>query len=135
MKCVADANILFALSKPDSVASEIAASKRLLLLAPEFALVELNKYQIEILSKSGAKDFKDVVESLKKRVVFIAYEEYKSEMENAAKKISDKKDAPYLALAQKFSIPIWSNDPDLKEQNEVGVFTTKELIGLLKNSR
>ncbi len=132
MKLVADANVLFALSKPSSVATSIVDAHKIDLISPDFALVELYKYRDEICEKSGEKDFAKIISSLRQKVVFVDISEYRGELKQAAGKLSDKKDAPYLALAQKFGIGIWSNDADLKGLQGVVVLTTKELIMLLK---
>ena len=131
MRFVADANVLFALAKNGSVANSLVSEFGLRLLAPDFALIELYKYKDEIMKKSGVKDFDKIIESLKKKVLFVHHNEYKSNLKKAASMISDPKDATYLALAMRFFMPIWSNDSDLKEQEEVEVFTTKELVEVL----
>ena len=45
----------------------------------------------------------------------------------------DEKDTPYIALALKLNCPIWSNDTDLKKQNKVKVYNTKELLEEFKD--
>ena len=40
-------------------------------------------------------------------------------------------DAPYLALALHFNIPLWSNDLGIKRQQGVRVYTTQELRSVL----
>ena len=48
----------------------------------------------------------------------------------------DEKDTPFIALALKLGIPIWSNDKDLKEkQNLVSVFTTKEINNFIRKNK
>ncbi|MEM0330548.1 MAG: PIN domain-containing protein [Archaeoglobaceae archaeon] len=44
----------------------------------------------------------------------------------------DPNDAPFLFLAIALNCPIWSNDKDLKKQSLVKVYTTKEILELLK---
>lgn len=39
----------------------------------------------------------------------------------------DPKDAPFFALALKLKGIIWSNEPRLKRQSKVKVFSTKEM--------
>lgn len=133
MKFIADANVLFSLAKPDSVTSDIAKTRKVTLLAPDFAIIELHKYKEDLLAISGEKNFASVIESLKKKVVFVDYSDYKDKIKDAASKLSDKDDAAYLALAMAVHLPVWSNDKQLKEQSFVDVFTTKEVIALLKN--
>jgi predicted nucleic acid-binding protein len=45
----------------------------------------------------------------------------------------DEKDTHYVALALKLNCPIWSNDTDLKKQNKVKIYNTKELLEELLN--
>jgi len=39
----------------------------------------------------------------------------------------------YIALALKLNCPIWSNDTDLKQQDRIKVYNTKELLEEFKN--
>jgi predicted nucleic acid-binding protein len=54
--------------------------------------------------------------------------EAEEEMENI-----DKKDAPFIALALKLEIPIWSNDLDFKKQKKVVSYTTDEIMTKMLN--
>ena len=131
MRLAVDANILFALSKPSSVANEILSKYRIALLTPDFALVELYKYKEDLVRNSGINNFDKIIEFLKTKVVFVVAEEYKDLINKAILLLPDPKDAAYLALALKFDVPIWSNDPHLKQQNKIEVFTTEDLFNLL----
>ena len=130
MKFVVDANVLFALAKPSSVANDIFSMYELKLIAPDFALIELLKYKEELVAKSEMDSFEEGISSLKSKVVFVDKNEYKDLIEKGAELISDEKDAAYLALALRLFLPIWSNDSHFKEQSQIEVFTTKELIEL-----
>lgn len=131
MKLVVDANILFALSKPSSAANDILSRHELKLMAPDFALLELYKYKKALVEKSNAGRFDEIIKSLKDKVVFVNKGLYKNQLKKADSLLSDPDDAAYLALALKLFLPIWSNDPHLKEQSTVLVFSTAELIKLL----
>ncbi len=128
MKFVVDANVLFALSKPSSVANEILSKYKLKLLATDFALLELYKHREVLVEKSGIGGFDEIIESLKSKVVFVDKSEYGHLVKKAASSLPDPKDAAYLALSKRFFLPIWSNDPHLKQGVKAAVFTTKELI-------
>ncbi len=132
MKFVTDANVLFALAKSSSAASNIFSRLKLKLLAPDFALLELYKYKKELAEKSDIGDFTEIIGSLKGKVIFVDKGEYKGFIKKAISLLPDPKDSPYLALSLKLSIPIWSNDPHLKKQPSVKVFTTKELVKLFR---
>ncbi len=43
-------------------------------------------------------------------------------------KVIDIKDAPFIALALKLKIPIWSNDKHFKKQQKVVSYTTDEIM-------
>lgn len=54
------------------------------------------------------------------------FQEFKEE----AKRTSpDLKDALFFALALKLNAAIWSNEPRLKRQSKVKVFSTREIMG------
>lgn len=131
MRFVIDANILFALSKPSSVANNILLRYKPRLLAPDFALFELYKYKRELIKKSGIDNFDKIIDSLKSKVVFVDKAEYKALLKKAHLLLPDPKDAPYLALALYKGLAVWSNDQHFKEQSLIKVFTTEELIKFL----
>ena len=58
--------------------------------------------------------------------------EYKEFKDKADSISPDPNDTQYFALALKLNCPIWSNDKKLKEQSEIKVLNTSELIELLK---
>lgn len=130
MKFVVDANILFSLSNPKSAASFLFSEFSLRLFSPDFALSEINKYKHDISVKSRI-DFNTVLNILKEKVIFLKKSAYSKLIKKLSSKISDIKDIPYLAVAYKLKMPIWSNDKHLKEQSLVPVFTTKELVEFL----
>ena len=132
MKLVVDANVLFALANPSSVANAIISRIPLNLVSPDFALTELFKYKEVLVKKSGAKNFDSVINSLQKKVIFVDNSEYRCKIKEVSPNISDPNDVTYLALALKLGIPAWSNDAHFKEQSLVDVFTTRELIELLE---
>ncbi|MDI6738536.1 MAG: PIN domain-containing protein [Nanoarchaeota archaeon] len=131
MKFVVDANVMFALSKPSSAANSILSRHKLKLIAPDFALLELYKYRKQLTEKSGIGSFDEIIKSLKHKVVFVDKGEYEGLLKKAISSLPNPDDAAYLALALRLFLPIWSNDPHLKGQSTVPVFTTAELIKLL----
>lgn len=51
--------------------------------------------------------------------------------EAEAKRVSpDLEDFPFFALSLAMRIPLWSNETRLKNQKEVTVYNTKEMLGL-----
>ncbi|MEW5996835.1 MAG: PIN domain-containing protein [Candidatus Micrarchaeota archaeon] len=131
MQLVVDANILFAALIKDSKTIELLFSDFAMFFAPEFILEEFQKHRDEILQKTSRspEEFDSVFEILKEVIIVVPKEDYEGMLPAADKIAPDPKDAPYLALALKLNIPIWSNDKRLKTQNEVNVYSTKELLG------
>ena len=130
MQLVVDANILFAALIKDGATIEILVNSSGRLFAPEFVLEEFREHEKEILKKTKRtpEEFESIFESLNEMINVIPKEEYQ-EMLAAAEKIApDPDDVPYLALALKLGIPIWSNDKELKGQKRVKVYNTKELM-------
>jgi predicted nucleic acid-binding protein len=130
MKLIADANILFSLARPDSVASRLVTDYRIKLYSPEYVLSEIAEHKEEVSKKTG-QPYDRIIERLKDLVDYTESEEYEALMSHACRVLKDAEDAPYLALALKLRVPIWSNDRHLKEQEKIPVFSTKELVELL----
>lgn len=135
MKFVVDTNVLFTFFWKESFTKGILIDQDLEFFSPEFALREVNEHRDEILKKTGIspEEFKRLRTDLAICVEFIPLEEY-SEFLQRASSIPDPNDVDFIALALKLDLPIWSNDPHLKEQSEVKVFSTKELIDFLSKA-
>lgn len=134
MDLVVDANILFAALIKKSITSELLFRDDLHLYAPEFIFVEFEKYR-ELVKKKTERtddDFDELLELFQRRIVLVTIEEIKPFIESAKDISPDTKDVPYIALALKLNIAIWSNDRLLKEkQDTVKVYPTHEIAGLL----
>lgn len=130
MELVLDNNILFSLMNPFSIASYLFSSINSEFSAPEFIKSELIKHKEECLLKSNLSEYefeirqKEIEESIR----FFNTSEYENFLEKSADSISDLNDIDFLALALSIKASIWSNDPHLKEQLLVPVYTTKELV-------
>ena len=129
MDIVVDANIIFAALIKDSLSAEILFHNGLKLFAPEFLLEEFYKHKKEILNKTKRTEqqFENIFEIIKQVINLIPKEEFKEFIEEASKISQDQYDVPYIALALKLRIPIWSNDKGLKKQKEVIVYSTQEI--------
>ncbi len=129
---VLDTNIIFSSLLKDSTARKIILSDIFELFAPEFLFTEINKYKRTILDKTGLgkNNFEFLLLLLQSHVAVISFREFSgflNEAEALMKNI-DLKDAPFIALAIKLEIPIWSNDLHFKKQNKVLSYTTDEII-------
>ena len=131
MDLVIDANIMFAALIKKSITSELIFRNDLHLYAPEYILTEFEKYREVIKKKTERADeeFDELMELLERKIRLIPLEEIKPFVKRAEQFSPDKKDVPYLALALRMNIAIWSNDKPLKEkQNLVKIYSTKEIV-------
>ena len=130
MDLVVDANILFAALIKKNITSHLLFRESFHLYAPEFIFVEFKKYKDVIRKKTerSPDEFQEFFNVLERRISLAPREEIKSFVPKAKKISPDPKDVPYVALALKLSIAIWSNDKALKEkQDVVRVYNTQEV--------
>lgn len=141
MRLVVDSNVLFTYFWKNSILRNIL-TQPIELLAPEYALEEINKYAEELMKKTSLSkgEFKKTMQKLAHIVYFIPIEEYSSafyKVTTLRSKLNTQnyneiiKDIDFLVLAAHLQYPLWSNDILLKKQSTVSVFTTKEIIELL----
>src|SRR3989344_2896932 len=133
MELVIDANIFFsALISSGGKTQELLFSEELILFAPEFLGEELRKHEPEISKKSGLSknDFELAVSLISSRVYFVPFSEFKQFLTKAKKISPDPNDVEYFAVALKHACALWSNDKELKKQDEVKVVSTTELLKL-----
>lgn len=130
MKLILDTNSLFSIINPNSVSAYLFSSIRAEFLAPEFIKQELKEHKKECLIKSrlSEEQFEIRQNEVEELIKFFKINEYEDFLEKAKDSISDLKDIDFIALALSTNSAIWSNDPHLKEQSLVSVFTTKDLV-------
>lgn len=134
MELVIDTNIVFSLFKAESFTREILEEHKIKLFSPEKLIEELEKYSELICSKSNISKSKFLL-NISLLPEIIELKKVDELLKSKAKKlILHESDADFLALALQLNIPIWSNDPHLKEQSLIKVFTTSELIKFLSYS-
>lgn len=138
MKLVIDTNIFIAAIIKDSITRRLIVERKLTLLFPELIFEEIRKNEDEILAKSKLNKSKYIeLISVLLRYVYIvpneALNKYKEEAVKIAKSI-DIDDTLFFATALTYKAPIWSNEKRLKKQNEVRVYSTKDLINLLNKN-
>ncbi len=133
MKFVVDTTVLFTFFWKDSFTKGLLVDQDFEFFSPEFALEEINKYSNEILEKThtSLEKFKELRGDLAIFIEFIPLQEYKQFLPEALSLIPMypyPNDTDFLALALKLKQPIWSNDPHLKRQSKVKVYSTSELV-------
>ncbi|MFH0737110.1 MAG: PIN domain-containing protein [Candidatus Micrarchaeota archaeon] len=131
MQLVVDANILFAALIKDSATLELLLNPFDTFFAPEFILEEFYEHKKEILEKTkrSEAEFESIFRDLSELISIIPKEDYADMLEMAGWLAPDPDDVPYLALALKLDVPIWSNDKKLKEQDRIRIYSTKDLLG------
>jgi predicted nucleic acid-binding protein len=129
---VIDTNIIFSALLKNSAARKIILSDTFDLFVPEFLFTEILKYEEAILKKSGMvkENLELLLLLLQSHVSVIPFKIFNDYLKEAEKEMAkiDIKDAPFIALALKLKIPIWSNDLHFKKQRKVESFNTAELI-------
>ena len=134
MNLIIDANILFAALLKEGKTIEILLNPFFNIYAPEFLFEEFEKYKEELLQKTHRteENFSEILEYLKDIINIIPKEDYNNKIILGKEISPDEDDFYYFALALKLSCVIWSNDKKLKNQNNVKIYSTEELVQLLK---
>ena len=130
MELIIDANILFSALIKNSLTAELIFEEGLKLYAPDFFIEEFMKYEYLILKKTDRtrEKYIEILHCLKDVITTIPKEEFSEFLDEAEQISPDEKDIPYIALALKLNIPIWSNDKKLKEkQDKIKVYETSDL--------
>lgn len=130
MKFVVDTNILFTFFWKKSFTRRLFVNQDLELVSPEYSLEEIGKYSDEIIKRAGLskKEFDDIRRELAPMVEFIPLGEYREYLKRALKVCYDKDDLDFFALSLKLKCPIWSNDKELKKQNKVEIYSTRDVL-------
>lgn len=136
MEFVIDANVIFAALIKDGKSIELIAEPNVVLFAPDFIFEEFLEHKDEILAKTKRQEneFYEIIDQLKEKIITVKKVDFENYIEIAKTFSPDVDDTFYLALALKLAIPIWSNDKELKEkQNIIKVYNTKEVCDLIIN--
>ena len=136
---IVDTNILFSFFRDNPVRTIIINSPflGLRLITPEFALDELEKIKPNLLkyTQLHEKELSEIFSALKLCIEVVPMDFFKNHKEKGLACSPDPKDAPFFALALKLGGEIWSNEPRLKRQKVVKVYSTADLIEWIKNQK
>ncbi len=135
MKLVVDTNILVSFFKDNPVRKIIinANPSNLQLFSPKYALKELKQNMPDIIkySKLSSKQVEFIInKGIGEFIILISSEEFEQYNKQAKQLFPHSKDDPFFALALKLDCPIWSNEPEFKQQSEIRIFSTREMIEL-----
>ena len=129
---VIDTNIIFSALLKNSAARKIILSDTFDLFVPEFLFTEIIKYEEVILKKSGMgrENLELLLLLLQSHISVIPFKMFFDFLEADEKEMEkiDMKDTPFIALALKLKIPIWSNDLHFKKQRKVESLNTAEIM-------
>jgi len=136
MQLIIDANILIAAFLKSATTRELLFDEELELLAPEYFVMEVSPTikKDKVLRQCirlTKEEIEELLNFLLEPIKIIPEEEYNSFIEKARQEVPAD-DAPYLALSLTLKIPIWSNDSAFKRQSLATVYTTPELIKILR---
>ena len=135
MELIIDANILFSALIKNSLTINFLFKKDLILFSPDFMIDEFTKYKKFLAGKSSRneEEFIQIQHMLKDVITIIPKEEYSNFIETAKKISPDIDDVMYFASALKLNCGIWSNDKKLKEQDKIKIYSTKDLLQIIKS--
>ena len=133
MKLIIDSNIVFSAIIKDSITRKILFNPDYKFYVPDFFLFELKKYKEYLMKKTKLEKpkFKQILNDILGNIFLIPINEYSDKLIKAKEIIGniDEKDIPFIAVALSLkNNGIWSNDKHFKEQFEIKVYSTRELI-------
>lgn len=136
MQIIADANPLISILIKPGKPIDLLFIEELEFVAPELLFEEIGNNIDLIVRKSrlSKKEIDRFIEILKKKIKVIPEEDFLKYREKAERICPDAKDVPYFALALELKCPLWSNEKKLKEQNEIRVYATHELLKLFNTN-
>jgi predicted nucleic acid-binding protein len=136
MRLVIDANIVVAALLKDATTREVLLKENIELFAPECLSIEIKDLlantRIRKRIKLKDKDLNDLTSAVLSRITFFPEKSFISSIKQSISLVTHIEDAPYIALSLALKIPLWSNDSELKEQSLVKIFTTHELLKILR---
>jgi predicted nucleic acid-binding protein len=137
MELVVDANVLVAAFLRAATTRELLLNERLLLSSPEWSLIETERVLAtpqfrRRLGGLTTAEVRSVLSHITSNIRIVSAAAYHRSLTDAERLAPDPADAPYLALALHLGVPLWSNDSALKQQDAVPVYTTHELIEVLR---
>ena len=137
MELIVDANVLVAAFLRSATTRELLLDQRLLLSSPEWSLIETERVLTtpqfrRRLGGLTTAEVRSVLRQITSNIRIIPASAYQRSLSDAERLTPDPADAPYLALAMHLGVPLWSNDSALTQQNAVIVYTTHEVLEVLR---
>ena len=133
MELVVDATVLFAAIIGKGKTNDLFFEGKLKLVALPYLIEEFNKNTGTIAKICGLSEAEVIeeFEILKRRVEIFPIFKFPPAIQSKADKLAPHgKDVPYFALALHLGCAIWSREAAFKEQDEVKVYSTPELVDM-----
>jgi predicted nucleic acid-binding protein len=132
-KIVIDANIIMSALISDSMTRQIVVESNDTFVAPAFIHREVERYRELIAKKSGLEphEVESLMRSLFQHVTIPPRETLLQYLHTAARLTQDidPDDALYMAAAAVYEGPLWTDDGDLREdQDQIPVMTTEMMV-------
>jgi len=134
MKIIVDTNRIIAALIKDSTSRKILFNENFEFVSPDYVFTEIAKHEEEIIKKARItyQEFEILLSIILERIEIVPKEEYESYIEKALKLIKDIDDVSFIAAGLALKADgIWSDDPHFLEQDEIKIFTTKEMVDKL----
>ena len=117
---IVDSNILFSYFLLSDRVRRLINSKNVVIYSPDWALNEINMYFNDVIVKKAERkgvskeELEMLILEVMERIVVVPKAVYMEKFETAYEiaRNFDVKDSPFVALALKLNIPIWTNDKD-----------------------
>ncbi len=136
MRRVIDTNRIMAGLLKDATSRRIILHPLFTFYAPDFCATELFRHRGFLMRKAGLsrRDFDQILHILLAQVTLIPFEDFEAFYDHAGEimKLIDEDDTPFLAVGLALGIGhIWTEDRHFREQKELKVWSTRDLIGLI----
>ena len=130
-----DTNVILKALIKDSLVRGILLGSSHEFLIPEYAIDETKKHLDVAAKRSGLSEDEiiSVMDTLLTNIRVIPADKVLSKWKEAEEVMAriDEDDVPFVAASMSVSCDgIWSDDKDLRRQNKVKVWTTKDVAGL-----
>ena len=134
MQLVIDANIIMSILINPGKPLDTFFREEIEIFAPELLFEEIDANKDLIIKKTefNKKEINTFIDILKSKIKIIPEEEFLEYREKSEKVCPDPKDITYFALALHLQCPIWSNEKKLKQQSEIRVYASHDLIKLFE---
>jgi predicted nucleic acid-binding protein len=133
LRLVLDTNVVLGALIKESRIRSVLLSPNHLFFVPEYLLDEDERHLFLVRNKTGLPDdgIRLVLNTLMARVQTIPHEDISKKWKEAEQTLAgiDEQDVPFVAVALSVDCDgIWSDGRDLKWQNEVRVWNTREVL-------